>query len=396
MGVGDGSVIGRTKILDNGNASKRFNIVLVSEGYQATELNQFHNHAQNFVNHLIVTPPFDTMEDAINIYRVDVSSTDSGADDPNACGGTGATPATYFDASFCNGGTRRLLLVDSALVINVVTAQIPQWHQIIVVVNSTIWGGAGGSIGTTSVAGGWENIAIHELGHAAFSLADEYPYWSGCGVDTNRDTYTGGEPSQPNITTDTNRSTIKWGHLIEPTTPLPTTANANCALCDPQPNPVLHGTVGAFEGAGYYHCGLYRPEFSCMMRNLSPFCEVCQERIRAVLQPYMPRIDFEIPGQFIDFNVIPEWVFERWILVAYLIVNWRMKNLRNSAQVRPDKVFFGVVAKHLASYIQHGKMPPEDIAAPILNLADDYMSGRKMTLRAGDYIAIQNHIRRMG
>lgn len=396
MGTGDGSVIGTTKISDYGAAAERFNIILVAEGFQETELTQFQNHAQDFVNHLFTTPPFDTMEPAINIYRIDVSSTESGANDPIGCGGSGATPATYFDASFCNSGIKRLLAVDSTLVQNVVTSQVPQWHQIIVIVNSTVWGGSGGSISTTSVAPGWENIAIHELGHAAFGLADEYSYWSGCGVDTNRDHYTGSEPLQANITTETNRNALKWGHLVDPTTPLPTTTNTDCTICDAQPSSVPPETVGAFEGGGYYHCELYRPEFSCMMRNLSDFCEVCQERIRTSLQPHMPHVDFhERPEHFFDFRIIPEWVLERWILVAYLIVNWHMKDLQNKAKIQPDRRFYRVVAKYLASYIQDGKMPPHDIAAAILNLADDYMSDRKMCLRAGDYIAIQNHIRRI-
>jgi hypothetical protein len=38
-------------------------------------------------------------------------------------------------------------------------------------------------------------------------------------------------------------------------------------------------------------------------------------------------------------------------------------------------------------------MPPEAIAPAILNMADDVMAGRQVSLRAGDYIAIQNFAR---
>ena len=41
------------------------------------------------------------------------------------------------------------------------------------------------------------------------------------------------------------------------------------------------------EDFKYFHCGLYRPEFNCMMRDLSPFCVVCKERIRETLAPYL-------------------------------------------------------------------------------------------------------------
>jgi hypothetical protein len=399
MGVGDGAVIGITKILDHGAATDRFNIVLVAEGYQATELNQFTLDAQQFVNHLVAQDPFTAYQNAINVYRLDVTSTDSGADDPAACGGTGATPATYFDASFCNGGIRRLLIVDSGLVINTVNGLLPQWHNIIVIVNSTIWGGSGGAIATTCRAAGWENIVLHELGHAAFGLADEYEYWVGCGADVGHDHYTGGEPAAVNVTANTNRATIKWGDLIDAATPLPTTNNANCANCDPQPSPVPAGTVGAFEGAYYYHCDVYRPEFNCMMRNLTTFCAVCQRKIKEVLQPYMPIIhfpDFEHIEEYFD----PSWIWRhryipRWVLVAYLITNWKVIDVARNFKMQPSRMFYNTVAKHLGAYLNKNVMPPKEIAGPIMNLADDYLANRQMTLKAGDYIALQNFAKKI-
>ena len=57
------------------------------------------------------------------------------------------------------------------------------------------------------------------------------------------------------------------------------------------------GTVGAFTGAFYNHCGAYRPEFDCKMRTLSkPFCSVCQNRIAVKLNPYAPLGDFPQPN----------------------------------------------------------------------------------------------------
>jgi hypothetical protein len=261
--------------------------VIVAEGYRNAELPQFATHAQQFVNQFFATAPIDTLQCAINVYRIDVESTDSGADDPTACGGTGATPATYFDAHFCNGGIQRLLLVNNTTVLNVVNAQVPQWHQIIVIVNSPIWGGAGGQIGTTSIAGGWEGIAIHEMGHSAFGLADEYEYWAGCGVDTGQNNHTGAEPVEPNVTKNTDRTTMKWKDLVLAATPMPTTSNADCSQCDPQPNPVGADVVGTFEGGRYFHCQMYRPQFDCMMRNLTEFCAVCRQRIRETLTPFL-------------------------------------------------------------------------------------------------------------
>jgi IgA Peptidase M64/IPT/TIG domain len=289
MTTADGTVIGTTQIVNNGPVTQRWNLVIVSEGYRASEMGQFATDAQNFANTLFATAPFDTLSKGINVHRVDVSSTDSGADDPTTCsGGTGATVATYFDASFCNNGIRRLLEVNDATVLNVVNAQVPQWNVIIVIVNSSIYGGSGGQVAVLSTAPNAQEIAIHEMGHTAFSLADEYEYYAGCGIDTDRDHHPTAEPSFPNVTIDSNRTSIKWGSLIQSTTAVPTTSNADCTQCDPQASPVPAGTVGAFEGAHYYHCGAYRPEFNCRMRVLgNPFCAVCLRKIRTTLAPFL-------------------------------------------------------------------------------------------------------------
>jgi hypothetical protein len=290
MGQADGAVVGLTQIVNNGSASKRMNIVIVAEGYKRSQLGQFEGDAQQFVNYLFATPPFDQLQAAFNIYRLNVRSVDEGADDPTACQGTGAKPQTYFDASFCGYNLRRLLLVDDVLVQAEVEAFVPQWHLILVLVNSTLYGGSGGKIATTSLAQtqkGWENIAIHEMGHSLFGLADEYEYYEGCGAETTQDKYSGAEPRARNVTKKWGRTSIKWKQMVLPATPMPTTGNADCTRCDPQQNRVAAGTVGAFEGGYYYHCGIFRPAFDCMMRNFAPFCAVCSQRIRDKMDRYM-------------------------------------------------------------------------------------------------------------
>jgi hypothetical protein len=289
MGASDGRVLGTTRIVDNGDVSERWNLVIVSEGYREAELPRFAADAQSFVDTLAATPPFDGLMSAINVHRVDVASTDSGADDPKACKGTGATPATFFDASFCNSGIQRLLVVDDLAVFNVINAEVPEWHMILVIVNSMVYGGSGGQVAVFSLAAGANEIALHEMGHTAFGLADEYEYFAGCGKETDRDRHPALEPAEPNVTINSNRATIKWASLIDAATPVPTTSNPNCALCDPQPSSVPPGVVGAFEGAHYHHCGAFRPAFDCRMRALGqPFCPVCQQRIRETLSPFLP------------------------------------------------------------------------------------------------------------
>ena len=59
MSAADGTVIGATRIEDRGPASSKWNLVLVSEGYTAGELPQFHQHCQDFLDHLYGLAPFD-------------------------------------------------------------------------------------------------------------------------------------------------------------------------------------------------------------------------------------------------------------------------------------------------------------------------------------------------
>jgi hypothetical protein len=294
MSAGDGTVLGTTKIVDNGPPSQRWNIAIMGDGYTAAQLGQYALDAQTIANTILATAPFDSLRKAINIFRIDVSSTDSGAADPVACGGSGAAPRTYFDSKFCGDGQiRRLLVTDDQTALTTAAAQVPQYHLAIVVVNSTVYGGSGGQVAVLSLAPGAPEIALHEIGHSAFGLADEYEYWAGCGVDApgTHDHHPPGEPAQPNVTLDANRATNKWRALVLGTTAMPTTANANCAQCDPQPSPVPAGTIGTFEGAHYYHCGAYRPSFHCRMRALNfPFCGVCQDVIRRTLAPFVPAL----------------------------------------------------------------------------------------------------------
>jgi hypothetical protein len=91
MGTGDGHVIGMTKILDHGDPALRWNLVLLGDGYQSGQIAQFTSDVANIVAKIQAEPPFDSLWNAINLYRIDVASSDSGAADPTAA----AVPAWH-------------------------------------------------------------------------------------------------------------------------------------------------------------------------------------------------------------------------------------------------------------------------------------------------------------
>jgi hypothetical protein len=310
MGIADGTIQGLTKILDNGPDNARLNVVLVAEGFTAAEQTTFNNFCDGFVTALQAETWYAVLGTAINVHRLNVASTDSGTDSPATCpdgaAGSGTLVNTYFDSSFCNSGIWRCLSGDSGLVRNTLDDELPGWDVGIVLVNTTDHGGcASGNVSFTSVKSGWENIALHEMGHN-FGLADEYHYWQGCSSgETDRDNAPPGEPASFNITVETNKSNLKWRHLLTPGVPVPTMQNPDCTQCDDRPNVLADDdAVGLFEGAGYYHCGRYRPAYRCRMRtNGAPFCRVCVEAMAARLSNFVPATPtMEVEPLLLDFG----------------------------------------------------------------------------------------------
>jgi hypothetical protein len=289
VSTADGRVVGMTPVIITGFVTDRWNLVIMSEGYTADLIGpdkQFTRDVRSFVTAMLATPPFDRLRRAINVFRVDVVSDEAGAD--NRCANPATTARTYFDAVQCSDGIARLLVVNNDTALAVASAQVPRFHMALVIVNITAFGGSGGPVAVFSLHPLANQIGLHEMGHTAFGLGDEYQALLGCEVAEGHDVHPPMEPAEPNVTLDSQAG--KWRDLVGPTTSLPTTRNPDCTKCDTRPSPVPVGTIGAFEGAHYYHCGAYRPAYRCRMgeRVEDPFCDVCQRAIERRLSPLLP------------------------------------------------------------------------------------------------------------
>ena len=147
-----------------------------------------------------------------------------------------------------------------------------QHDRAIVLINFNRRGGAGGDpvypawvTNTSSATDTWEQVALHELGHA-FGLGDEYQSPGPAGISPTL---------EPNISDSADPLAAPWRDLV--TAPL---SSAPTASTDDGAG--LSTLIGTFEGARYQPKGLYRPYFTCMMRNTSaPFCPVCVKHIRS-------------------------------------------------------------------------------------------------------------------
>jgi hypothetical protein len=255
--------ISSAKVRDTGIDSNRLVFVVMGDGYTLANLTagKFISNTQNFVNAFISKPPWDVYFAGTNVYRVDIESNEEGADEPSP--GPGTYKDTYLNASFWTSGIERLLTIDATGKSRAIAAAnslvgTGVWDYIFVLVNSTRYGGSGGSISVASIHSSSNEIVLHESGHTFAGLADEY-----------EDAYPGYPPgdSEPNVDFDSTGSGLKWLVWVEPGTPLPTPENSS-----------YDTVVGAFEGARYLTTGIYRPWYNCEMRSLyRPFCPVCKQ-----------------------------------------------------------------------------------------------------------------------
>ncbi|MBV1774150.1 M64 family metallopeptidase [Burkholderiaceae bacterium DAT-1] len=253
-----------TTIIDNGPSATRMDYVFVGDGYTAAEMDKWKSDAQKVISGFMADPLFAANRNSMNVRRVDVASNQSGVSEPDK----GITKDTAMDGAFNCYKIDRLLCMNDTKVLNIVGSVLaPDARDIIVVVsNSTRYGGSGGDIATLSMNAQSTEIALHEIGHTAFKLADEYDYGT-CDLST--------EPTEGDVSRVATRS-VKWGSLIAASTAVPTAAGA-------YPN----GTVGVFQGAQYCTSGKYRPTENSRMRTLGyPWHSVNEGLARKVFAMY--------------------------------------------------------------------------------------------------------------
>lgn len=253
-----------TTIIESGPAKTKMDYVFVGDGYTAAEMGKWAIDAKKVIDGFMADPLFAANRANMNVRRVDIASNQSGVDEPDR----GIYRDTAMDGAFYCYSIERLLCVNTTKVLNVVGSVLaPDQRDVIVVIsNSTRYGGSGGSVATLSMHASSVEVALHEIGHTAFALADEYDYGT-CSLAS--------EPTEGDVSLNWNRN-VKWGNLIAASTPVPTPAGSF-------PN----GTVGTFKGAQYCTSGKYRPTENSRMRTLGyPWHAVNERLVKNVFAKY--------------------------------------------------------------------------------------------------------------
>ena len=306
-------------VIENGAPADKADLLLLGDGYTASEMDNWHADARRLAETLFAVSPFKERRADFNVWALDVPAAESGIAQPS----DGIERESPVRATYDALGSERYILTFDNKRLRDVAAAAP-YEFVEIVTNSRKYGGGGIYNLFATVAAGnafTDYIFVHEFGHHFAGLADEY-YTSDVAYESTTER---AEPWEPNVTADPRKP--KWQDLLTPRLPLPTPwpkqqyeayqqeyqsvrrklreakapeekmeelfraerARSTALLADG----VRSGIVGAFEGAMYESQGYYRPQIDCIMfsRNEVGFCQVCQRAISRMIDLYTARGD---------------------------------------------------------------------------------------------------------
>ncbi len=246
----------RRTLQDGGDIGEAIDIVIVGDGYAAQDYVKFFADAERARAALMRHKPFSDYADRFSIRAVLVPSQQSGVSVPHDQQWLNTAFESHFDTFY----STRYLTTSSMQRIYDAVGTLPFEH-LIVLANTPVYGG-GGIFNSVTIMGSdhptFNEVLVHEFGHAFGGLADEYFY-----LTEESDQYPlDVEPWEPNITTRVDFAS-KWEDM-------------------------LPDGAGLFEGAGYREKGIFRPAPDCRMRTnrCEGFCPVCSRAIVQMIEYY--------------------------------------------------------------------------------------------------------------
>jgi len=245
--VGFGQIFPKDSLQYNGSVNKFINLVILSDGYTSAELPKFKTDATAFMNYFFTQSPFSNYKNYFNVYTVNVPSNQSGVIHPHTasdCGGdvTVTNPDIYFKSTMDYAGMHRLIVANFSIINSTLNNNFPQWDLVLILVNSTRYGGSGGGFSIASTHPSAAQVAVHEIGHSFGNLRDEYYPGASYMID------------QANTSKESNSTLVRWKNWMG-----------------------INSTgIYQFSEDATWH----RPHQNCKMRyNGVPFCPYCNELI---------------------------------------------------------------------------------------------------------------------
>ncbi|HPQ52778.1 MAG TPA: M64 family metallopeptidase [Spirochaetota bacterium] len=233
---------------------KSINFCIMGDGYTQDDLTKggpYEKECKKLADYIFSKSPFREYREYFNVYIVFVRSRERGADDSPSYN----TRDTALNSSYGISGIQRLLYAQNSQMANHYASKTGcRIDSIIVSVNDTRYGGAGGYLSTSSRTSQSAQIILHELGHTFGNLADEY-------VDeASKHLYPiSGAKDCANVDFTSDPKRVKWAKFIG--------------------QKGFEGT-GVFEGGYYRATGVWRARQTCVMEGLgNDFCAACQEAL---------------------------------------------------------------------------------------------------------------------
>jgi hypothetical protein len=233
---------------ENGDRKTQYNLVIVADGYTATEQARFIAETKKVIVGMFDETPMKEYRKLFNIYTISTVSNQRGIAHTH----WGVTKDNYFGTS-SNG----VYLYSSrpTEIYAAVAELLPEYKKIIVIANDSNFGGTThAGICYISTHRHSPLIVKHELGHGIGGLGDEYVRNGANPINYLR----------KNITN--NPQNIPWAHWIEETTQIPTPPPTTITTTN-DINP-----VGLYEGANLAKTGWYRGHPCSKMNEIThPF-----------------------------------------------------------------------------------------------------------------------------
>ena len=298
-----------------GDPATKVDLLVLGDGYTASERPKFEKDARRFVEAVFSTSPFREHRKDFNVWGLCPAAEESGVSRPSR----GIYRRSPVGASYDTFGTERYVLTTENRALRDLASFAP-YEFIEILVNGQTYGGGGifNQYATVTIDNLWAGyVGVHEFGHHFAGLADEYYTSDVAYLPPANKT----EPWEPNVTALLDPANLKWKDLVAAGTPVPTPWDKEefdrferdiqrqrrelRAAGKPEAemdelfrkerekedsmlgSQKYAGKVGAFEGANYEATGYYRPEVDCIMfTRHKTFCAVCRRAIERVIGMY--------------------------------------------------------------------------------------------------------------
>lgn len=256
-----------TTIMENGDPSRRIDIVIISAGFPEKAAKAFHRLAEKLKTSLLREEPFRNYTNYINVHRVSVND--------RSMASTQAGARVTGTILTCDTAKAREL-----------ASFAPDADLVVVLCDITdVRATGGGGVITIDADVDMSQAFLHEMGHAFGNLSDEYVDHSQVNSmplfkDENDEQYA-------NVSRVRNPKQVKWHYWVPRSWPA---AHQRNKLGPDQ-------VISCFEGGYYRARGIWRPQAECLMAQGDNYCAVCFEQVERKFYEKIPLIHDAFPRQ---------------------------------------------------------------------------------------------------